>query len=78
MKASLILAVAVLAVPFCPAPARAATLPDGFTAPAGFIVDEKQSKSYDFNHEPMAYPKGGSTERIEPEGRTWAGRGRSS
>ena len=66
------LSACVLAVLSCSAPTRAEDLPTGFAVPAGFVVVDGQSKTYDFSHEPMAYPKGGSTERIEPEGKTWA------
>jgi hypothetical protein len=52
--------------------ARAAALPDGFTPPPNFVVEERNSKSYDFNREPMGYPTGGATQNIQPEGKTWA------
>ena len=44
----------------------------GFTPPPAFIIDEKTSKTFDFNHEPIEYRKGTATERIEPEGKTWS------
>ena len=56
------------------APASPGTgpLPTTFTPPAGFVVDVKRSKVFDFNHEPMGYRKGAGTENIDPEGKTWA------
>jgi OOP family OmpA-OmpF porin len=52
--------------------AQSSAIPEGFSLPAGFSVDEKLSKTYDFNHEPISYPKGGSTQQIDPSGKTWA------
>ena len=66
-----------------PAPAAAAApaaapatpgdsfLPATFAPPAGFVLDMKRSKVFDFGHEPMGYRKGAGTENIDPEGRTW-------
>ncbi len=49
-------------------------LAEGFVPPQGFIVDQKTSKTYDFSHEPISYPKkgGGGSANVEPEGRTWS------
>ncbi len=54
-----------------PVTAGGGPLPKEFAAPPGFEVSDKKSRQYDFNHEPMAYLKGGSMQHIEPEGRTW-------
>jgi outer membrane protein OmpA-like peptidoglycan-associated protein len=64
---------AVFAVLVSPMRASAIVLPEGITPPAGFILDEKPSKFYDFDFLQTSYKKPGatSTERIELTGRTW-------
>ena len=44
----------------------------GFAPPAGFVIDERASKFFDFNHEEMGYVKpGAGMVHIDPEGKTW-------
>ena len=50
---------------------HARALPASFSPPAGFIVEDKSSKTFDFFHEEIAYPEAGRTTRIDPEGKTW-------
>lgn len=51
----------------------AGVLPDGFTPPAGFVVDEKPSRFFDFDHLSVTVPRpgGGGSDHLEIEGRTW-------
>ncbi len=48
-------------------------MPGGFVPPAGFTLDERASKAYDFNHKQIVYPEKGASanEHIDPEGKTW-------
>jgi len=74
MKCALpVFLIAFLAVLASPMRAEAIVLPEGFAPPAGFILDEKPSKLYDFDHLQVSYKKPGSasTERTELSGRTW-------
>jgi OOP family OmpA-OmpF porin len=51
--------------------AEANALPPGLMPPAGFSIDAKNSKHFDFFHVQIGYLKGGAMTHIDPEGRTW-------
>lgn len=46
-------------------------LPSGVNFPAGYTADPKSSHHFDFFHVQVAYPKGGTTVRLDPEGESW-------
>jgi OmpA-OmpF porin, OOP family len=51
--------------------AEANALPPALMPPPGFQIEGSSSKHFDFFHVQVAYPKGGTTVRVDPEGRTW-------
>ena len=52
--------------------AQGDSLPPGLTAPAGWIIDERNSKRYDFFHVEIGYVKGGAMQHIDPAGKSWS------
>jgi outer membrane protein OmpA-like peptidoglycan-associated protein len=51
--------------------ADANALPPGLMPPAGFQIEGKNSKHFDFFHVEIGYLKGGAMTHIDPAGRTW-------